>query len=117
MDAQRLKTGGPNLNRTAPAWSKRSLPLYTRIRHIIADAVFQAGEVWEFIIQEFVDLDPLGRGPAAIDSWDSVNNLGLVGNQSGGDPLGSTGSIIVIPEPATLALLSLGGLLLRRRKS
>ena len=42
MGAPRVKTRGPNLNRTAPAWSKRSLPLYTRIRNIIENAFFWA---------------------------------------------------------------------------
>jgi len=54
-----------------------------------------------------VDLSPTGTGSFQLDLYDyavssSVPILGV--------------SVPIVPEPATIALLSLGGLLLRRRK-
>ena len=75
---------------------------------MLPDNIFQAGEIWEFVIQEYVN--GLGLPPSAFAS------VGLVAGASGGDPL-SSGSIIV-PEPSSIALMLLGGLaLLWRRRN
>ncbi len=71
---------------------------------IIPDNIFQAGEVWEFIIQDYQNA---AGGPAsALDS---------IGVPSPGYPP-STGSIIAIPEPVTMMLLLAGVPGLVRRK-
>jgi hypothetical protein len=77
------------------------------------DTVFEPGEIWEFVIQEY--RNTLGMPPSAFASWNTATGMGLVGGQSGGDTI-STGSIIAIPEPATTALLGLGVLALLRRR-
>jgi len=71
------------------------------------DNLFEAGETWHFILQDYANT--FGVGPAAFAS------IGIASNSAG--DLSSSGSII--PEPATLGLLALGGMgaLLRRRKS
>ena len=71
---------------------------------MIMDGIFQPGETWGFIIQDYQNM--FGLPPSA---------LGSIGVPSLGDTL-SSGSIIAIPEPATLCLLGLGGLLLRKRR-
>jgi hypothetical protein len=72
----------------------------------IVDGLWQPGETWEFVIQDYVNL--FGK-PASL--------LGSIGVPSApGTPDLSSGSIIAIPEPATVALLGLGGLLLRRKR-
>ncbi len=75
---------------------------------IIVDNIFQANETWEFIIQDFVN--QMGGPPTPFDS------LGIAGRSGGWPP--STGSIIAVPEPATMSLLVLGGIgmLVRRRR-
>lgn len=67
--------------------------------------IFEPGETWVFVIQDYVNT--LGGPASALDS------LGIAGASGGWPP--STGSIIAIPEPASL-LLIFGGLLLARRR-
>jgi hypothetical protein len=76
---------------------------------LIPDDIFQAGETWQFYIQDYFNL--MGIPASAFMS------PGRVGVFSGGDPI-SSGSIIAIPEPGTLLLtgLALAGLALVGRK-
>lgn len=70
------------------------------------DNVFEAGETWLFIIQDFINL--FGGPPTPFDS------IGIASMSAGFPP--STGSIIAVPEPAALVLLLAGGLALVRRR-
>ena len=63
---------------------------------MVKDNVFQSGETWQFVIQNYVALGP----PTPF------NSAGIAGNSAGWPP--STGSIIaIIPEPATAGLLGI----------
>lgn len=66
---------------------------------MLPDNVFQAGEVWQFVVQEYVN--SLGLSPAALGS------LGVAGG-SLGDTL-SSASIIAVPEPTAVSFLGLAG--------
>ncbi len=73
-----------------------------------SNGIFEPGESWEFVIQEY--------------KWEGLALLGpeLFGSQGiagmSYDDIVSTGSIIVIPEPATLSLLALGSLAMLRKR-
>lgn len=73
---------------------------------ILADLIFAPGETWHFIIQDYSNT--LGLPPSAMSS------IG-VGTGSAGDPF-SSGSIVAIPGPGSLALLAIGGLFVRPRR-
>ena len=87
---------------------------------LIPDGIFQAGETWEFVIDDYINV--LGLLASAFGSCAPMVFPcigGLVGGASGGD-LASSGSIIVVPEPSTGLLLAVGIALLvgaRRRLS
>jgi hypothetical protein len=70
------------------------------------DGIFEPGETWVFVIQDYVN--SLGGTAAALDS------LGIAGSSTGFPP--STGSIIALPEPASLLLILVAPLLIRRRR-
>ncbi|KAA0214300.1 MAG: hypothetical protein DYG94_07725 [Leptolyngbya sp. PLA3] len=75
---------------------------------INANGVFEVGEVWEFIIQDFVSA---WGGPAhAFDSLDFAGGSSMVP--------GSTGSIVqmLVPSPGVLAMMGLGGAISVRRR-
>ncbi|MBI9020711.1 MAG: PEP-CTERM sorting domain-containing protein [Verrucomicrobia bacterium] len=63
---------------------------------MIVDNIFQAGEIWEFVIQDYSN--SLGGPPEALDS------IGIAGASTGWTP--STGSIVAVPEPSTIGLLA-----------
>jgi hypothetical protein len=75
---------------------------------IAADQIFEPGETWQFIIQDFSNA--LGGPPAPFDS------IGIAGSSVGFPP--STGSIIaqVVPGAGTLPLLAIGGIAALRRR-
>ena len=78
---------------------------------IAPDEVFQAGETWEFVIQEYWNMFALS--PACLGSVGTAP-YGAIAQASMCDTV-SSGSIIT-PEPMTLSLLAAGGLALLRRK-
>jgi hypothetical protein len=88
--------------------------------------LFEPGEIWRFIIQDYANI--FWGPPAPFGSYDWINNVGRIASLSGGvphccgvslcccvPPLTSTGSLVT-PEPATICLLGLGGLLLGRNR-
>lgn len=74
---------------------------------IIADGIFEQGEIWTFVIQNYSNSKGLGA--------EALASVGRVGTGSVGDQI-SSGSIIAIPEPVTVVLLAAGGLALSRRR-
>ena len=81
---------------------------------ITSNGIFEVGETWRFIIQDYVNAGGGAGGPLPPDLFDSI---GIAALSDGGPP--STGSIIAfVPEPssALLALLATGLVVLRLRR-
>ena len=79
---------------------------------IAANDIFEAGETWQFIIQDYTN----GRGLLAS----ALNSVGIVSLSAGTMSNFSSGNIVAIPEPsglllAVLAALGACGLGLRRQ--
>ncbi len=67
--------------------------------NMTVDGIFEPGETWQFIVQDYTS-------PTPVDAFYSPSLVG------GADTLPS----IIVPEPTTIGLGLLGGLLLLRRR-
>lgn len=85
-------------------WVGLNTPLI--FESMTVDTVFEPGEIWHFVIQDYFSL--WGGPPSALDS------IGVASASPAGPP--STGSIIAIPEPGTLLMLVTAGLLMANRR-
>jgi hypothetical protein len=74
---------------------------------ISADGVFQAGETWQFIVQDFQNT--LGLGPAALGSLDFAGG-------SFGDQISAASIVQFVPAPGAGALFGLSVLAAARRR-
>lgn len=74
---------------------------------ITADGVFEPGETWQFIVQDYGNL--LGLAP------DSFFSIGMAGDSTAIVQSSAASIVTMIPAPGTLALLA-GGLGLARRR-
>ena len=71
------------------------------------DNIFEPGEVWQFIVQDYVNA--FGLGPDALGSLDFAG-------ASGGDSFSAASIVQFVPAPGSAALLGLGGLIAVRRR-
>ena len=80
------------------------------------DNIFEPGEVWKFVVQEYSNSNQPWTSPDLLDSWNSQQGQGQISFASAGGPP-SSASIIAIPEPNVIImiLVSAGGLLVVRR--
>lgn len=74
---------------------------------ISADGVFQAGETWQFIVQDFQNT--LGLGPAALGSLDFAGG-------SFGDQISTASIVQFVPAPGAGALFGLSVIAAARRR-
>jgi len=70
---------------------------------LIPDGIFQPNEIWEFVIQDYVDNSGNNLAPSAFGSVGVPSFL-----PTGGQDMLSSGSIIAIPAPGAILLGSIG---------
>lgn len=82
-----------------------------------ADGKFEVNETWQFVIQEYFAFDGTGYAPYVAPAALASPGVAMAsGWFAAGETTLSTGSIVAIPEPGTVALLGIFGLGLFIRK-
>lgn len=121
-DGGRGNPGGPTLTNVdaivngAEAFRIDSIGANTPLvfESIAADGIFEAGEIWDFIVQDWAFAGPGACGPGSAPFGPGVvlfTSPGKVGTPSCDGPETSNASIIAraaVPEPDALGLLGLG---------
>lgn len=72
------------------------------------DGIFEPGETWQFIVQDFAS--PIGLGP------DSFFSIGMAGDSTAIIQNSAASIVRMVPTPASASLMALGGLAALRRR-
>lgn len=70
------------------------------------DGVFEAGETWHFVIQEYANFTWNGLGYTQLPA-DALGSLGVA--YASANDMVSSGSIVAIPEPSAVVLIAMTG--------